>query len=1340
MSAIHVQVVAFISSVFGSIIGLWYSLFTFTINVVCICFSTVLDNYSILILFGLVANFVGFDFNRLEYSSSFINGFNMLWRVGKFLFASPWIAAINWLKVYHRIQTDYVYPPAFVRLPYAIRAQVRTSMYLWWMQWTTVPFVLSTALIVTVFLAVTAITLQLMTITGTLILLPLTLPYISNFSVGYLWIPIYMLSIRIGFTESFVYDILVLTSIIYQLYLTTRYSPYLAALYYRKRSRQLGWDHLRGKFRHLQIPEPQLVSEKHSHRFAASERNAANTCVDNFIIAQGAEIYSIQLSSMDMARGLRGSLTHHWTRDRIMPYVDDDMMEKDVVKLFNVDYYIDWAEYLWLAKPFMLYTFSPTLPCGSQHEYTWTTQLDNTIKMKVTGGAEYIHQLWDYDCDSFIACYSGLRVHYKVENIRVNKHWKYVLIVPVLLENGPVLDHCNTGLKRMRLVHTVDTLATLENKLPPRPVATIYNYGGDDAGLAISIPGEYVSVLLPTTLVTTLRSRYERATLKLGDVQSIICTDFRNDPRLAVALVFSAFPVTPVNHVHVSTIESRSRARVYRKVPLIPEFVSTESQPHTELTKPMLAESWSATRSRDNELWTIAERITKPHTEFDTANLKPMYLDYMVEFARLLLPQAGMLHPVDVTTVIEGQRRAAQVLANRQAEPHLASYFTNVTNGASEAIEAFQKGELYPKIAPPRNISTLSTSHCLLYSQFTQAISKHLKTMPWYAFGMHPNQIAERVHAIALDSKTIAETDFSKFDGTHSMPLYEFELMLLRRAFPVCYHDQLMKVHSAMTNASCRTTTGIEYKLGGGRASGAADTSIGNTIDNAYIMYVMYRRKGMTKHEAWNKLGIFGGDDGISGDPDEIMKEIVTDHHMQIKLTVRGSEEPIEFLARVYPAPTVAPYNMCNIQRLLPKCHAHYSGGSDVRDFPGVFLRRKAESYLVMDPDTPILSEWCKLVLRSTGEIKNIRQQQVYDRTPTTWSSYAWEGKVNKYLVPEQMALNTVARALECDIIDVTRYQAFLADCKSSDDVRLFREPPIVPNVGDEKRVSVGDALPSAPDPGEVGIDTCSAPIGFQRDAVIKYKSFRYVTGLSARFCTKPQFAQSFVNAFLSLTDDVKFSTIIDACAHIGIETSLMNAALPTKKIYAIERDPCAFNCLRVNVTSRRISPMHQDYIPPIVGKTLVYFDPPWTVDRKLTYRGQPLQAAITPNKDVCYMVKHPRETKAFALGEDVKVTTREVKIPGKVSYILALYTSDAAPPPKPPTVAQLCEHKHPNIVGVRQCLRCLEPLQLTNEQLRMPLDRQPKACKQCKKGALANREKHRDKHSRKSRTPNQRR
>lgn len=229
------------------------------------------------------------------------------------------------------------------------------------------------------------------------------------------------------------------------------------------------------------------------------------------------------------------------------------------------------------------------------------------------------------------------------------------------------------------------------------------------------------------------------------------------------------------------------------------------------------------------------------------------------------------------------------------------------------------------------------------------------------------------VHNLGLRHRKLTNTDYSRFDGTHSQAMYDLELALLRRVYPD-HSASLTRLNGQMRHATARTKHGVRYLVGGSRVSGAADTSLMNTFCNAAVAYVTFRVMGLPPSEAYDSLGLYGGDDGLTGDVDDnTYMSVAKGFGLKLKVASNSGALPTPFLGRVFLSPMAGPESVPDIPRCFSKLHV--TANRNV--CPSLALSAKAFGHKIMDPDLPILRNWARLALSHPKVPEHLLSYQV---------------------------------------------------------------------------------------------------------------------------------------------------------------------------------------------------------------------------------------------------------------------------------------------------------------------------------------------------------------------------
>jgi hypothetical protein len=144
--------------------------------------------------------------------------------------------------------------------------------------------------------------------------------------------------------------------------------------------------------------------------------------------------------------------------------------------------------------------------------------------------------------------------------------------------------------------------------------------------------------------------------------------------------------------------------------------------------------------------------------------------------------------------------------------------------------------------------------------------------------------------------------------------------------------------------------------------SGSPLTTDGNTLINAYIAYAAARESSYSIYDAFNKCGVFYGDDSlVAGDmvSATTFQNTATFHGLTLKVATVKRNNPVTFLARVFLNPWASDSTMQDPVRVLPKLCSTIDSVSDMK----TCTIAKASGYLVTDKLTPLVADYCYMLL-----------------------------------------------------------------------------------------------------------------------------------------------------------------------------------------------------------------------------------------------------------------------------------------------------------------------------------------------------------------------------------------
>jgi len=720
-----------------------------------------------------------------------------------------------------------------------------------------------------------------------------------------------------------------------------------------------GSDLARDAFASCTVPQRREIVG-HTHPVAASARNAATTCARNVAITAGCGIYFQQMSKANQRIGLRGSRQTYWAKDTNVANRLESKKPDDFVCIVDTDYYMDMPYQLGgTARPHLLYTAVPAAAATVAEDTHTCFDEEGRLVTTVAGGGKYRHHLWDYGADSIMVTKSTFGIMYRlttyaVERKQVTDHRQLVLLAPIKVYLGPVawLAWClvsGTRLKRFDPMVIVKdgtqfvrfNVQTREGPLvttarPNSALCATIKMSEDDAIATVARMGT-TNLMLPTT-ASWLGA--DQASNPSGDrarrPAAAILTEYH---RLAapsvqptvfpVEIAVRAYQFEPRQHDQ----DARTRVSGY-----MPPFVHAAFAPVINAA---------------SERQAVAGRITAARPA------EPKHCNFvqqcMEEFIEIVCGDEE-LTPCLHETVAERQTSAQQVQSVRRGMT-MGEYVKYI-------LKCFIKGEAYAKLSDPRIISTFNDRDKLEYGTFMLVLGNYMKRFKWYGPGLTPLDASLRVAELALNAEFLNISDFKHMDGTIT-----FVLRLVDSGISL----RLFKAHRAVLNELLKHNVnnrailpqGTSYQQEAQQASGGFDTSSAQTIRAAFAAFLGYRNFGLGPYDAFGKLGIHTGDDGLDPDLPAVNHQWACGKlglKLEADIVYRG-EPGVNFLARYYSTSVWhgSPDSMCDFKRQISKFH------TTLRLPPGVSpeqkLVEKAMAYVATDGNTPVIGEYCKRVL-----------------------------------------------------------------------------------------------------------------------------------------------------------------------------------------------------------------------------------------------------------------------------------------------------------------------------------------------------------------------------------------
>jgi len=638
--------------------------------------------------------------------------------------------------------------------------------------------------------------------------------------------------------------------------------------------------------------------------------------------------------------------------------INDPVADDSLLVFVDRDYYFDMNLVLSLGKPVMMYHFWPDEAAQVGAEINYWFQGDGKIAGRCLGSEDWSHFLWQYPSDKLMVADGYIQWVYRTYFYRLGPNRRATLLKPLNW-----IDSSET----IRLEHF--------NPVKGKTVVVAKDGGRDyvSIGLIDSDVSYTIELSVWQGLVSSATARGcdgKLTPVTTQDVRERLSIQYGRDVSVArqeAAWLYPALlgmreafgePLEPY-HPYFATV---TKAGNYQLLTADGDLGDERAKPSTiEVCQPFVSDS-SVSPAKDcvgNDYTMITDRVLKPQeqSDMDISDISAVDVKYISEFTKLLFPDGPTLIPTDERFVNEKMSRPSQVADRLRCESEV---------GQGNASSSFTKAESYRKVNAPRLITQVKSMRKWIYAKYIYPLAEYLKTLPMYAPGKIPAEVADRVSSVCefalIHGYAIAKTDYSRFDGTVNAFLRYFFFEVLRMGYGdyVFSEEGLKDLNVQMFLQEVVTALG-PYFTGFALGSGMMDTSCIGGLCNMFNAYSYLRDIGFSPEEAWRMLGIYQGDDGLSVIPHspEAYIETVRRHGqvLELDLVTPGCGR-VEFLARVY-SPRVwygSTDSCCDIDRQLSKLSRVTAGN---KNRPLYALWCKARGYLITDPNTPIISNIC---------------------------------------------------------------------------------------------------------------------------------------------------------------------------------------------------------------------------------------------------------------------------------------------------------------------------------------------------------------------------------------------
>lgn len=343
--------------------------------------------------------------------------------------------------------------------------------------------------------------------------------------------------------------------------------------------------------------------------------------------------------------------------------------------------------------------------------------------------------------------------------------------------------------------------------------------------------------------------------------------------------------------------------------------------------------------------------------EPDLSSLEDLKLEFIAHMRGICNDR---IVPIDAMEVVDQQRTKATREKNLRAIEEWPEY------GDLATIKAFLKKETYPKINDPRNISDIDAKHNLMGFRYLLPLKKILVRMPFYAPGRNPRDVGTlvvdyvgRVRGAGFDT---LEGDYSRYDGSQTEAFRRIPFDILKEFIATQHQPNWDKLVNAHFQVVARTA--IEkrpYDTFGSMISGSFMTTDGNTLGAAFVSYVALRKFGEFKPgKAWKYAGLAFGDDTITTGKPEWHQQAAKICGLVLKM--EEANDHVSFLSRTYPLVGASNHSAPVVKRALDKIHIipRLIPDNELKQM----MHQKLSSILLLGPNTPLLSNYCRAVLR----------------------------------------------------------------------------------------------------------------------------------------------------------------------------------------------------------------------------------------------------------------------------------------------------------------------------------------------------------------------------------------
>jgi len=461
--------------------------------------------------------------------------------------------------------------------------------------------------------------------------------------------------------------------------------------------------------------------------------------------------------------------------------------------------------------------------------------------------------------------------------------------------------------------------------------------------------GAAITYFVSAEAYRAAHARYRLANTKAYGVVAVALQDVPDQAIIAIAMSLIKSDV----HYSGGRLPDPNNMPLYRDG--CPEDAKPMGVKQVSSTTPYAVENFGCGAvmiSAESERDTISRRIAIPRSEFTgNADIDAMardFLDYVCGSA--------VLQPVDHDRVVEQMDRPSQ-RSNRAAVDTIMDFLPQLLK------QLFTKREAVPGGKPARNICTVSPQRLYRAARYTIAAADHMQKHVWWVWGYGSGATSRKYRDSCASHPKMMESDFSKFDASLGPFWLTFNREFMNRLFPKDKEEiETLLADSEWQQVS--TTLRQRFSYGCGRMSGVNETALFNTLDQAFVQYVAFRR-GERTHEqavALLKQSLFGGDDGIVPFVGQDLPGTAAIFGMKVTYRVFDNFLPCRFLGRIYLCGATSTDSVHDIADWLMNIHlVSCAGNTSVEQA----LVNTASGLFVTDRNTPIIRDFCNSVFRA---------------------------------------------------------------------------------------------------------------------------------------------------------------------------------------------------------------------------------------------------------------------------------------------------------------------------------------------------------------------------------------